>query len=221
MAAAGREADSGMSGAVVEVFDGTDVVPGEGVDAVPDVHRLSMFRGEAKSFDCGPGVGEPVLLEVVGDRVDVASTVVELGEVVGVGGVGDDVEVGAGGERELFGVALGERVDEVVFGVVDVLRGEWDAGGVGGFGDVGGVSGGGVEVGGVAGSGEGDVSGFSVEAGGSDDVDVVAGEALGFVDGGGVAVVDVAAPGRMRRPTGGVGRCRVRRRFLTCGGRCG
>ena len=58
---------------------------------------------------------------------------------------------------------------------------------------IGGVAGGGVQRRGVAGAGEGDVAGFAVETGGSDDVDVVAGESLGFVDGGGVAVVDVAA----------------------------
>ena len=135
----------------------------------------------------------PCFLRSVCDVVDVASSGFELAEVAGVGGVGDDVEVGAGGERELFGVALGESVDEVVFGVVEVLGGEWDAGGVGSFADAGGVSCGGVEVCGVACSGEGDVPGFAVETGGSDDVDVFAGEALCFVDGGGVAVVDVAA----------------------------
>ena len=36
--------------------------------------------------------------------------------------VGDDIEAGAGGECELFGVAAGEGGDEVVFGVVDVSR---------------------------------------------------------------------------------------------------
>ena len=70
---------------------------------------------------------------------------------------------------------------------------------------------------GVAGAGEGDVAGFAVETGGSDDVDVVAGESLGFVDGGGVAVVDVAAVDVVRCRDAGVDRCLVRHRRL-CGG---
>jgi hypothetical protein len=106
-----------------------------------------------KSLDCCAGVGESVLLEAMADGVDVASTVGELAEVEGVGGVGDDVEAGAGGERELFGVASGEGRYEVVFGVVDVLAGEGYSVGVGAFADAGGVSGGGVELRGVAGSG--------------------------------------------------------------------
>ena len=40
--------------------------------------------------------------------------------------------------------------------------------------------------------GDGDVGGFAVEAGGSDDVDVIAGESLGFVDRGRVPVIDAA-----------------------------
>ena len=172
--------------------DGADVVPVERVDPAPDVHELSMVRREAEALERGVWIGKSLCPEAMDSGVDVTLAFGELAEVEVVGGVGDDVEVGACGERELFGVAVGERVDEVVFGVVDVLGGQWDAGGVSGFGDVGGVSGGGVEVGGVAGSGEGDVAGFAVEAGGADDVDVVAGESLGFVDGGRVAVIDAA-----------------------------
>ncbi len=99
-----------------------------------------------------------------------------------------------------LGLGAFERRDEVVFGVVDVFGGQWDGVvGVGAFADDGGVFGGGVEVCGVAGAGEGDVAGFSVEAGGSDDEDVVTGHSLGFVDGGGVSVVDVPGVGRRRR----------------------
>ena len=192
LAVAGGEGDGGVSGAVVEVVDGADVVPVERVDPAPDVHELSMVRRETEALERGVWIGKSLCPEAMDSGVDVTLAFGELAEVEVVGGVGDDVEVGACGERELFGVAVGERVDEVVFGVVDVLGGQWDAGGVSGFGDVGGVSGGGVEVGGVAGSGEGDVAGFAVEAGGADDVDVVAGESLGFVDGGRVAVIDAA-----------------------------
>ena len=51
---------------------------------------------------------------------------------------------------------------------------------------------GGVEPGAVAGTGEGDVGAFAVEAGGADDEHVVAGDALGLVDRDGVGVVDPA-----------------------------
>ena len=44
----------------------------------------------------------------------------------------------------------------------------------------------------MAGAGHGDIDGFAVEAGGADEEHAVAGDALGLVDGGGVAVVDVA-----------------------------
>ena len=47
-------------------------------------------------------------------------------------------------------------------------------------------------MGGVASPGEGDVAGLAVETGRADDVDVIAGESLGFVDGGRVAVIDAA-----------------------------
>ena len=80
-----------------------------------------MLRGEVKVLDRGGRVGESVRCEVVGDAVDVVSTGLELSEVEAGGGVGDDIEAGAGGECELFGVAAGEGGDEVVFGVVDVL----------------------------------------------------------------------------------------------------
>ena len=54
----------------------------------------------------------------------------------------------------------------------------------------------------MAGAGHGDVDGFAVEAGGSDEEHAVAGDALGLVDGGGVAVVDVAGVRRSRRRGG-------------------
>ena len=73
-----------------------------------------------------------------------ASAVVELAEVERGCGVGDGIEVGAGGERELFRVASGQGGDEVVFEVVDLLGRERDAGGVGALADAGGIPCGGV-----------------------------------------------------------------------------
>ena len=82
-----------------------------------------MLRCELESFDRRVGVGESLEFEVVGDTVDLLSPCFELAEVEGGCGVGDDIEAGRGGERELFGVAAGQRRDEVLFGVVDVLGG--------------------------------------------------------------------------------------------------
>ena len=62
--------------------------------------------------------------------------------------------------------------------------------------ELGGLAAGGVEPGAVAGAGQGDVGGFAVEAGGSDDEHLVAGGALALVDGHGVAVVELTRRSR-------------------------
>src|SRR5205085_637433 len=64
--------------------------------------------------------------------------------------------------------------------------------GVGSFDEFGDLAGGGEQVGAVTGARHRDVNRFAVEAGGSDEDHAVAGEALGLVDRGRVAVVDVA-----------------------------
>src|SRR4051812_28217697 len=74
---------------------------------------------------------------------------------------------------------------------VDVFDFERDAGGVGAFGELGDLGGGRVDPGSAAGPGHRDVHGLAVQAGRTDDVDLFTGDALGLVDGGRVAVVDV------------------------------
>ncbi len=78
-----------------------------------------------------------------------------------------------------------------MFGVVG-SAGQWEAGGVVTFAEFGGLAARGIEQCAVPGTGEGDVGGFAVEAGGADDEHGVAGGALALVDRHRVAVIEVA-----------------------------
>ena len=96
-----------------------------------------------------------------------------------------------GGSGEGLGLGTADRGEQVVFGVLG-LAGEWKAGGMVAFADLGGLAARGVEDRTVAGAGQGDVGGFAIQASGADDEHGVAGGALALVDRHRIAVIEVA-----------------------------
>ncbi len=186
----GDEEDGGVAGGVVEADDGADVV------AVERSHSAvwqEVMAGVSGSFERGEVVGwigEPGGCRSGFGGGRVGEAIAEGGERE-LGKVGDrcSCRVDSGGEGLGFGAADGG--EQVVFGVFG-FAGEWEAGGVVTFADLGGLAAGGVEDRTVSGAGECDVGGFAVEACGADDEHGVAGDALALVDRHGVAVIEVA-----------------------------
>ncbi len=189
------EADGCVADGVVESGDDADIVPIASIHAATNHHPTPMSFGQFESLGGYRRVDESGIDQLRGDCPHASESADQFSEVAGVGQLCDAVDVGLLHGDEVLGSCCGEGRGQVGFGVVDVLGGERYTGGMRGLGDGGGLAGGGVEVGGVASARERDVGGFSVETGRTDHVDVVAGDALSLVDGGGVAVIDGARKG--------------------------
>ena len=191
-AVGGDEVDVGGAGEVDDGGDGADVVPVQRPHPCPVVEEAAVGAGGVEALPFDGRVAMSGGFEPANNLGDVPLPGLQLGERGGVGEVGDAGEVGGDGGGEQLGLGVFEGVEQVGAGVVVGFRREPDAGGVGAFADGGGVLAGGVQPGAVAGSGQGDVAGLAVQAAWPDDEHFVAGDALGLVDGDGVAVVDVA-----------------------------
>ena len=190
-AVGGDEVDVGGAGDIDDGGDGADVVPVQRPHPGPVVEEPAVGAGGVEALPFDGRVAMAGGFEPANNLRDVPVPGLQVGEGGGVGDIRDAGEVGGDGGGEQLGLGVFKGVEQVGARVVIRLGRKPDAGRVGAFADGGGVVAGGVQPGAVAGSGQGDVAGLAVQAAWPDDEHFVAGHALGFVDGDGVAVVDV------------------------------